>query len=152
MTVFFHTFNGRTHHFIHSFFKYVNSHHRRRRVSTHTPSVRTLVPFKNTLMVLRCCHWQDVVTINHTNERCFFTCKEFFDHNTRARITKFVTSKHVVNRSKCFFIGHRNDYAFTCSKTVSLDHDRCTIFFNECFCSIYFSKYIVESCWNVMAF
>jgi len=152
VTVFFHTFNGRTHHFIHGFFKHISSHNRCRRVSTHTAGVRTLVAFKNTLMVLRCCHWQDVVAINHTNERCFFTRKEFFDHNARTCIAKLVTCKHVINCCKCFLIGHGNDYAFTCSKTISLDHDWRTIFLNKCFRSIYFSKYVIESRWNVMAF
>ncbi|SKZ63133.1 Uncharacterised protein [Mycobacteroides abscessus subsp. abscessus] len=152
MTIFFHTFNSRTHHFIHRFFKYVCSHDRGRRVSTHTASVWTLIAFKNTFMVLRCCHWQDVVTINHTNERCFFTSKKLFNHNTRTCITKFVACQHVINCCKSFFICHCHDHAFTRSKTIRLDHDWRAIFLNESFCRIDFSEYVIESSWNVVTF
>ena len=118
-----------------------------RGVSAHATSIWSRIAFKRTFMVLAGCHRQDVVTIYHANKAGFFPLQELLDNHTATSIAKFIVRKHIVNCFVRLLDGFGDDNAFTCSKAVGFDHNRCALLIDIGFSSSSVRKPLISCGW-----
>ena len=68
-----------------------------------------------------------MLTINHHDKAGLLTHKELFNHHPVTGLTKRIAGKHMVDSSEGLGFALSEYHAFAGSKTVCLDHNRCSL-------------------------
>ena len=101
---------------------------RHRAVGAHAAGVRALVLVVGALVILRNRHRPEVGAVHEAHQREFLSFEEVFDNHFGTGVTETVIDENIFQSGNGGFLIHRNGHAFARSQTVSLDHDRGTMF------------------------
>ena len=72
-------------------------------------------------MILRCRHWQDVLSVHHDNKAGFLASQKLFDNHPMAGVAEGVARQHIVHSVFGFLQGFGDNDPFTCGQTIGLD-------------------------------
>ena len=152
MTGSFHRIYNRLNHLCHDFIMNLLSDDWRRRICPHAACVWTRITFKSTLMVLAGCHWQDIFTIDHTDKTGFFALQKLLNHHAATGIAKFIIRQHIVNGFMRLFDRLSNNDAFTSSKTIGFNDNRCALLIDISLCRYCVGKALISRRWDIVLF
>ena len=106
------------------FFAHLFGHDRCGSIGTHAACIRSFIEVKDTLVILRGNHRNDVRPVAEAEHAGFFAFHEFFDDDRSAGTAEGMPFEHILHGVDGFFFALCDDDALAGGQTVSLDDDR----------------------------